>query len=105
MDAHPDRRNGNGFHWLPEANRAISAREAAQARGEPDTWAGHLDEVVLRAFSQTCPEDLRAALVQLAAGVAGWIGALDREVEDLAARSKAATTSRPSYLQPLESAA
>lgn len=89
---HPD---GTGTTWIEDlmpfawredraAHIALLAKAQCQreARTGRSTWRGIALEEIAEAFAETDPELLRAELVQAAAVLVNWIGAIDRRRTD-----------------------
>jgi hypothetical protein len=71
---HPDGTGRPG-----DAEEATRLRAACKANGPAeDNWRDILTEEVAEAFAETGPDALRAELIQVAAVVVAWIGAIDR---------------------------
>jgi hypothetical protein len=70
--------NGTGnrfFTWLMNwAKRRCD-------RGNPDTWEKILTEEVCESYAESDPVRLREELIQSAAVIVNWVGAIDRKTQ------------------------
>ena len=71
---HPD---GTQKKWAVIADGMRSKCQSKAAKGEL-TWRDIFEEVIWEAYGETDPALLRAELVQSAAVLVNWIGAIDR---------------------------
>lgn len=77
---HPD---GTKEKWSEVADGMKAVCEIKAEKGEL-TWHDILEEEIWEAYGETDPALLRAELIQSAAVLVNWIGAIDRRTNDSA---------------------